>query len=214
MHASLLPQYRGAAPINWAVINGESASGISIIRMANEIDAGEIFEQEQVAIEPEWPAGDLSAALAPVGARLMVRVLSEVEFGAARTVEQDGSLATLAPKLTKNDGRVPWGKCAEDVHHHIRGMTPGPGAFTFGADGRTGKRLRLAVLKSVVAEGDDPPAEAGTVVRASDDGLIVACGEGHVVITEVKPAGKRAMSAAEFACGHMGDASMRFTSDE
>lgn len=214
VHASLLPRYRGAAPINWAILNGEDRTGVSIIRMGREIDAGEILEQESLPIEPDWTAGDLAGALSGIGARLMVRVLSEVEFNAANAVEQDGSLASFAPKLTKADGLIPWRKTARAVHNHIRGMTPWPGAFTFCADGRTGKRLRLAVLKSAVAEETGQSAEPGAVISVTDEGLVTACGEGSVLVTELRPAGRRGMSAAEFARGHMSDVPMRFTSDE
>jgi len=214
VHASLLPAYRGAAPVNWALINGEERTGVTIIRMSERIDAGGILGQQVVEVAPDWTAGELARVLAEVGARLMLHVLHQLERGTAHALEQDPSKVSQAPRLTKRDGLIPWRKRARDVHNHIRGMTPWPGAFTFPTEGRTGRALRLLVLESWVARETGTEDEPGTVLSIDETGLVVACGEGSVRIAQVKPAGGRAMSAAAFAHGRGVACGMRFTDHE
>ena len=214
VHASLLPAYRGAAPINRVLLAGEPRTGVTIIRMAERIDAGEVLAQEALDIAPDWTAGDLSAALAPLGAELMARTLRDVEAGRAAAVAQDRSKVSHARKLEKNDGLIPWAKSAREVHNHVRGMTPWPGAFTFVIDGRSGARLRVAVMKTAPAETGETGAAAGTVLSAGHGGIVVACGTGAVRLERVKPAGSREMSADEFARGHGISTGTRFASDE
>ena len=211
VHASLLPAYRGAAPINHAILRGEAQTGVTIIRMAERIDAGEVLAQQTLSIDPEWNAGDLTAALAPLGAQLMVRTLRDVESGCATAAPQDLSKVSQAPKLEKDDGLIAWSKSAREVHNHVRGMTPWPGAFTFVVDGRSGARRRVAVIKTAaMATVPASPTSPGTVASATRDGLAVACGSGSVRIERVKPAGSREMSADEFARGHGMKAGSRF----
>jgi methionyl-tRNA formyltransferase len=214
VHASLLPKYRGSAPINRALLKGEEESGVTVIRMNERIDAGEILAQEAVRIEDDWTAGELGEALSRVGAKLMVWTLAELEAGTARAVVQDPSEVSHAAMLKKEDGLIPWEKPAPEVRNHVRGMTPWPGAFTFLADERTGRRLRLTVLRSVVADEPEGCSEPGTVSRVDRRGVAVACGAGVLVLVEVKPAGGHAMSADDFARGHRVAAGMRFTDDE
>ncbi len=214
VHASLLPAYRGAAPINWALINGETETGVTIIRMNERIDAGEILAQEAVDVAPDWTAGDLARVLAPMGAKLMLHVLHQLEAGTPRVLQQDPSEVSKAARLTKRDGLIPWQKSARDVHNHIRGMTPWPGAFTFLAEGRAGKTVRLTVLRCAVAEGTGTRGDPGTVLSTDEAGLVVACGEGCLRITEIKPAGGRVMSAEAFARGHAVGPDRRFTNHE
>jgi methionyl-tRNA formyltransferase len=214
VHASLLPAWRGAAPINRAIVHGDETTGVSVIRMNERIDAGEVLGADAVRIEPDWTAGDLSAVLAGRGARLMVKVLDEVLRGVAQVAPQDDTKVSRAPRLEKRHGLVPWKKSARDVHNHIRGMNPWPGAFTFLPDGRTGKRLRVAVLKSAPCPDEDASGAPGEVLAAAGDCLRVACGHGAVDLCEVKPAGSRAMGAADFIHGHAIRPGMRFTNDE
>jgi len=224
VHASLLPKYRGSAPINWAILNGEEESGVTVIRMNERMDAGEILARKAVRIEEDWTAGDLGEALSRVGATLMVRTLAELEAGTARAIPQDPSKVSRAPMLRKEDGLIDWTKCARRVRNHVRGMTPWPGAFTFLADDRTARHLRLTVLRSVVAEdaGKEvsspssraPDPSSGTVLGVGRRGIAVSCGEGALVLVEVKPAGSRAMSADDFARGHRLAPGMRFTDHE
>lgn len=215
LHASLLPAYRGAAPINWAVINGERETGVTVMRMNERIDAGEMLAREAVAIEPAWTAGDLAGVLSGMGAGLMVRTLAEVESGTARPVSQDPSKVSRAPRLTKRDGLIPWRKSARDVHNHVRGMTPWPGAFSFLGDARAGRSVRLTALRScVAAEAGSEGGAAGEVLSVGKEGLLVCCGEGSVRIERLKPAGSREMSATEFASGHALVPGMGFTDHE
>ena len=214
VHASLLPAYRGAAPVNWALINGEERTGVTIIRMNERIDAGEILSQQVVEVAPDWTAGELARVLSEVGARLMLHVLHQLEAGTARALEQDPSKVSRAPRLTKRDGLIPWQKPAREVHNHIRGMTPWPGAFTFPTEGRMGRTLRLSVLKSSVARETGTEGEPGTVLSIDETGLLVACGVGSLRIVEVKPAGGRGMSAEAFARGHVVETGTRFTDHE
>jgi methionyl-tRNA formyltransferase len=203
VHASLLPAYRGAAPINHAILNGETRTGVTIIRMAERIDAGEVLAQQELAIDLDWNAGDLSDALSPIGAQLMVRSLAEVESGRAKGVPQGRKTHPTAPKLWKKDGEMWFQRGVPVEHNHVRGMTPWPGAFTFTRDGRTGRELRLVVLRtSVASDADAGSAAPGTVVASDHRGLVVACTPGCLRLERVKPAGSHEMSADEFARGH------------
>ncbi len=212
VHASLLPAYRGAAPINHAILRGEERTGITVMRMSERIDAGEILAQEAIAIHPNWTAGDLSDALAPVGAELIVRTLAEVEAGGAQAIAQDRSKVSKAPKLDKSDGLVPWQKSAREVHNHIRGMTPWPGAFSFFAPAGSGHLLRVSLVRAVSVQDSPAPQSPGAVMKVGHEGITVACGSGAVVIERVKPAGSREMSGDEFARGHGVKAGAAFTS--
>ena len=213
VHGSLLPSYRGAAPINWAIINGEEDSGVTIIRMAERIDAGEMLANASVNIEPDWTAGDLSEAMSRVGGALMVDVLEAVENGTARAAAQDVVKVTHARKLTKRDGLVPWRKPARDVHNHIRGMTPWPGAFSF-LTGRDCGPTRVVILKSRVAGPAGSFGRPGEILGCDAQGIAVACGDGSVLIEQVKPAGKRAMSADDCWRGRKEGTLTRFADHE
>ena len=213
VHASLLPAYRGAAPINRAILNGEETTGVTVIRMGERIDAGEVLARKSVPIAPDWTAGDLADVLARMGAEVCLDVLAQLEAGTVTATPQDASKVSRAPSLAKRDGLVPWEKSAREVHNHVRGMTPWPGAFTFLAAGRGGKAVRLTVLGCAVGEETGACGEPGTVL-AADAGLTVACGEGSVRIRTVKPSGGRAMPADAFARGHAVGAGTRFTNHE
>ena len=213
VHGSLLPAYRGAAPTNWVIINGEKETGITIIRMAEKIDAGEMLANRVVSIAPDWTAGDLSEKLSRVGAELMVDVLEQVAAGTDHTIRQDSTKVTHARKLTKNDGLIPWEKSATDVHNHIRGMTPWPGAFSFLTGDECGS-TRVVVLKTRVLESDGCAGAPGEIIGCDDAGMKVACVEGVLLIEQVKPAGKRAMSADDCWRGRKAGTSMRFENHE
>jgi methionyl-tRNA formyltransferase len=208
VHGSLLPKYRGAAPIAWAIYHGEPRTGVTIIRMSTRMDAGDILAQEGLDILPGETAGELEARLAPLGARLALAVIDQIEAGTARGVKQDPAQVTKAPKLTKEHGLIDWARTAEQVCNQVRAMQPWPTAYTFWH--RPGKPpVRLIVVKAVAlpgaGAGDQPP---GTVV--SGDELVVAAGEGLVKLVSVQPAGRRPMSAEEFLRGHRVTAGDRF----
>ncbi|MGO8703013.1 MAG: methionyl-tRNA formyltransferase [Candidatus Brocadiia bacterium] len=198
-HASLLPKYRGAAPIERAILCGESETGVTLQRMAPELDAGAILAQRALKIGDEETAGELSARLAALAAGMIAPLLDAVESGAAVEQPQDAARATEAPSLRKNDGLVPWRLDARGVCNFIRGMTPWPGAFTFHASGE--RRARLILLAARPA--DDPAAAAtpGQVLRA-DDQLIVGTGRGCVTVLRVQPEGRKPMDAAAYLRGH------------
>ena len=206
VHASLLPKYRGAAPIAWAIYHGEKQTGVTIIRMSIYLDAGEMLAQEAIDIGPEETAGELEARLAPLGAKLALQVIGQIEAGMAVGIKQDKSQATKAPKLTKDHGLIDWRRGPIDVCNHFRAMQPWPTAYTFVH--RQGQApLRVIVIKArkpvVCPSGPHHPSPGTPLTLEAKDGLCVATGaNGAIEIVEVQPAGKRRMTAAEFLRGH------------
>jgi methionyl-tRNA formyltransferase len=205
VHASLLPKYRGAAPVAWAIANGETRTGVTIIRMSVRLDAGDMLAQQAIDIGPDETAGEVEVRLAPLGARLALEVLDRMEAGTLPPgAKQDPAGVTKAPKLTKEHGLIDWSRPAVQVCRHVRAMQPWPTAYTFWH--RAGQApLRLIVCKAVArpragAEKDLTPGEV--VVPDTADRLAVAAGEGVVEVIELQPAGKRRMAAAEFLRGH------------
>jgi methionyl-tRNA formyltransferase len=202
VHASLLPKYRGAAPVAWAIYHGETRSGVTLIKMSVSLDAGDMLAQEAVDIGPEETAGELEARLAPLGARLAVEVIGRIEAGTARGRKQDPALVTKAPKLTKERGAIDWARPAATVCNHVRAMQPWPTAFTFWH--REGQPpLRLIVLRATPRPfRPDEQAPPGAVLTGGDpDRLHVAAGDGVVEVQELQPDGKRRMGAADFVRG-------------
>jgi methionyl-tRNA formyltransferase len=199
VHASLLPKYRGAAPIAWAIYHGEKQTGVTIIRMSVQLDAGDMLLQEAVDIGPDETAGELESRLAPVGARLAMQAVEQLVNGTANGVKQDKTQATKAPKLTKEDGLIDWTRPAHQVWNQIRAMQPWPTAYSYFH--RTGQSpIRIIVLHGrAVGGGTGAPGQ----VAVSPDELRVQTGEiMQFVIDELQPAGKRRMSATEFLRGH------------
>jgi methionyl-tRNA formyltransferase len=193
LHGSLLPKYRGAAPIQWAVANGESTTGVTTMRIDEGLDTGPMLLAEKVRIAPEETAVDLYESLADIGARLMVKTLHGLECGTVTPVEQDHAQATLAPILTREDGLIDFSRSAQNIYDRWRGFQPWPGAFTT----LRGKKL-IVHRMSVSAEGGIEP---GTL-RGRADAMLVGCGGGTaVVFDEVQMEGKRRMSASEFLRG-------------
>jgi methionyl-tRNA formyltransferase len=202
VHASLLPKYRGAAPVAWAIYHGETRTGVSIIRMSVHLDAGDVLAQESVTVGTEETAGELEARLADVGASLALETVMRITTGSpVPGVKQDKSLATKAPKLTKEHGRIDWNRTAVEVCNHVRAMQPWPTAYTFLH--RQGHRAaRVIINRAVVGLPQESPMSAGSIFEDSES-LRVAAGDGGVVeVRELQPAGKRRMAAAEFLRGH------------
>jgi methionyl-tRNA formyltransferase len=193
LHASLLPRWRGAAPINRAVMAGDAESGITVMKMDEGLDTGGMAMMERVAIGPDMTAGDLHDKLAVIGGDLMHRALGALERGLLQIVPQPEDGVTYAEKIDKNETRIDWGKPAAQVHNHIRGLSPFPGAW-FEMDGEKAP-VRVKVLRSTRGEGRGAP---GTLL---DDNLTIACGEGAVRILELQRAGKQPMKADEFLRG-------------
>jgi len=189
VHASLLPRWRGAAPINRAIMAGDTESGVMVMRMDEGLDTGPVALTDRVPITPDMTAGELHDALAPRGARLMLQALELLERGTLKTEPQAETGVTYAAKLDKQETRIDWAKPWQAVHNHCRGLSPAPGAWCE-LDGQ-----RLRVLRTTKAGGSGRP---GT---ALDDRLTIACGEGAIRILEAQLAGKKAMQAEEFLRG-------------
>lgn len=198
VHASLLPVLRGAAPINWAVARGHNETGVTVMRMVEEMDAGPVLAQARAPVGPEDTASDLSGRLSEMGARLLVETLAEMEAGRTREVEQDHAAATYAPKVDRSSARIDWTRDARSVADLVRGMDAVPGAWTLLA-GAPVKLFRPSLPGA--ARGATSP-RPGTVLSAGDGpGLVVATGAGAVGIGEVQPPGKRRMASAAWVRG-------------
>lgn len=194
VHASLLPRYRGAAPVHRAIINGETTTGVTIMRMVRALDAGPIIAVEPVAIGIDDTSVELENRLAHVGAGLLVRVIDDLAAKRAHETLQDDAVATYAPRLMKEDSHVDWARSARDIHNQIRGLHPWPHAVTFvGND-----RLILHRSREAAEIATKPP---GTLVAAAGDRLSVATGEGALDLLELQVEGKRPMHTREFLAG-------------
>ncbi|MCU6702706.1 methionyl-tRNA formyltransferase [Muriventricola aceti] len=197
VHSSLLPKYRGAAPINWAVIRGEKETGVTIMYMAGELDAGDIIAQETTHIDPEETVENVHDRLAGLGGRLLVQTVAELAAGTARRIPQDHSQATLAPMLSRELSPIDWSRSGWDIHNQIRGLVPWPATSTdiFSAE-------PVKVFKSTLLDqGTDK--QPGTVVAAGKEGIDVACGDGRLLrILELQAPGGKRMSAASYLAGH------------
>ncbi len=190
LHASLLPRWRGAAPIHRAVMAGDSETGVMVMKMEEGLDTGPIAMAERVPIGPDATTGDLHDALARLGADLMLRALAALEKGALQLTPQSATGATYANKIGKNETRVDWTKPWQEVHDHCRGLSPSPGAwFELAGTGR------VKVLRTTKGAGEGPPG------RVLDDKLTIACGTGALRLLELQRAGGKPMSADEFLHG-------------
>jgi methionyl-tRNA formyltransferase len=210
VHASLLPKYRGAAPIAWAIYHGETRTGVTIIRMSIRLDAGDILAQEAIDILPDETAGELEGRLGPLGARLAAETVDRIGAGPVTGTPQDKSQVTKAPKLTKENGLIDWNRSGCAVCNQIRAMAPWPTAYTFlHQEGQA--PLRLIVHKAAAIPPHDDALTSGAVVAADANVLRVAAGAATAVdLLELQPAGKRRMTAVEFLRGRRVQAGDRF----
>lgn len=206
LHASLLPKYRGAAPIPWAIYHGETETGVSVIHMTPEVDAGPVIAQARLAIDPEETAGELEVRLARLGAEILPPAIDLLLSGQARPIPQDPQLASRAPRLKKVHGLVDWSRPAFAIKNQVRAMSPWPRAYTFWLrDDRPPLRLilhRVAVLPKESLPGGADGIGPGIVLEAEKDKLVVAAGEGAVCLVELQPEGRNMMTAAEFLRGY------------
>jgi methionyl-tRNA formyltransferase len=200
VHASLLPKYRGAAPIAWAIVNGDTETGITLMKLDAGLDTGPTFARVVTPIEPEETAGELGARLARLGAEALSRWLPKYIAGECPLEPQDDAKKTLAPILVKDHGRIDWSRPARAVHDHVRGMSPWPGAFTI-ARGRMVKVHATRLLGDGAVFGIGGASPPGVVVLADKSRVLVACGDGFVEVAKVQPEGRRVMSASEWAMG-------------
>jgi methionyl-tRNA formyltransferase len=203
LHASLLPKYRGAAPINWALLSGETETGLTVIAMTDQIDAGDILGQRATPIEPDETAGQLFDRLSHLGARVVTEVVREIPLDEVERRRQNENQVTLAPRLKKSDGRIDWNRTAAQVHNHIRGMTPWPGAFAeLRLEGAKKPPLRIVITRTVLPQALAGKNEPGSILAGGPGGIDVATARGVVRVLELIPAGKRPMTAADFVNGH------------
>ncbi len=198
VHASLLPKYRGAAPINWAIINGETKTGISIITLAEKMDAGQILAQSQTNIAPDETAGRLHDRLAQIAAPLLLDTVDKIADNTATYTEQDHSKATLAPKLKKTDGYIDFNEPAQSLERKIRGFWPWPGASATYLSKKTNKSMRVNIAMAEAVEASNP---TGLSVGTLAENLNVTCGTDALKITKIKPAGSPLMDFKDFVNG-------------
>ncbi len=204
LHASLLPKYRGAAPINWALINGEKESGVTTFFLKQAVDTGNLILQERLPLHDDMTAGELHDILMILGADTVVRTVKLIAGGAVQPSAQDDTLATPAPKIFRDTCRIDWNRPARAVHNHIRGLSPYPSAWTM-HDGRQLKIHRTAILEEA------SECAPGRILRA-DTALHVQCARGTLAILEIQQEGKKVMSVVEFLRGYRGEALTEFLS--
>jgi methionyl-tRNA formyltransferase len=196
LHASLLPRHRGASCIQAAIDAGDRLTGITAMHMIGRLDAGDVIHAEAIAIDPEETGGTLHDRLAGLAPEVLRETLRQLADGSARRMVQDEALATYAPKLERDDGRIDWSQPAVAVARRIRAYDPWPGTFTWVNEGGTNKRMKI-FPPVAVAEERLPPRE----VRAGEGKLWIGCGTGALVVHEVQPDGSRRMSVKDYLCG-------------
>ena len=204
VHTSLLPKYRGAAPIQWAIAQGDAETGVTIMKMDPGLDTGEIVAQRRTAIQPADDSATLHARLARLGAELLLATIPDYTAGKIQPQPQPAEGVSHAPKIKKEDGRIDWSLPAQTIVNRLRAFTPWPGAFTFW----DGKLLKIWKIRfaEVIGREETPPAgfvlKPGTILSADKSGILVTCGKDVVFVAELQLEGGRRMSAAEFLAGH------------
>ncbi|MEE4242015.1 MAG: methionyl-tRNA formyltransferase, partial [Desulfopila sp.] len=204
IHGSLLPRHRGAAPVQWAILEGDRQTGITIMQMDEGMDTGDILLSAAIDIPKKETAGSLFKRLADLGAATLQTALIKLAQGELAPTKQDNSLATKAPPLQKEMGNIDWNLPAEKLDCLIRGLDPWPSAYTF----LDGMRYRLFSPEVVHKDGDEP---AGTILSATQNGIVVATGNQSLLVAELQPEGKKRLTAASFLCGHSFPSGGRFT---
>jgi len=195
VHASILPKYRGAAPVQWAVIHGEPETGVAIMQLDEGMDTGPVLLERKITIDPHETSGELLARLAPIGAAALLDALAAIADGSSRAIAQDHAAATHAPMLEKTDGLVDFAQPAQAVAARIRGVDPWPGAQAL-------HRAQIVKLFRATSESRPPGTEApGTVIAIDDAGLHVVCATDVVVIKEIQAPGRKRLTVAQFAAG-------------
>jgi len=198
VHASLLPKYRGAAPINWVIVNGERQTGISIITLVEKMDAGDILAQQECEIGPDETAGQLHDRLAQMAAPLLLKTVDKIEDGSVVYTRQDHSKATLAPRLKKSDAFLDFGEPAESLRRKILGFWPWPGASAVYVSQKSGKSQQVIIAEAKVMQSLNPTSLA---VGTLDEDLNIICGRDALKITRIKPAGGSLMDFRDFVNG-------------
>jgi methionyl-tRNA formyltransferase len=198
VHASLLPRYRGAAPINWAIICGEKITGITIIRMTEKMDAGPIIAQERIDIQEDDTAITLEDKLSKAAAGLLIKTVISIKNNSYKSTPQDESKLSFAPKLKKEDGLINWNKSACEICNLVRGCMPWPGAFTY----YKGKLLKIYKAKVIPLSGCSVSPLAGKIAGVSKEGIVINTEKDNLMIQELQIEGKRRMTVEEFIAGH------------
>lgn len=196
VHASLLPKYRGAAPIQWSIINGESVTGVTTMWMDEGLDTGDIFLQEQIAIKNDWTSEDLSRELSYLGGNLLLKTLSCIKSGNLIRKPQNHEESTYAPMLKKEDGKINWLKNTNEIYNLIRGTYPWPGSYTI----RNGREIKIWKAKPYSAGIKSHPGRFMGLVK--NEGFLVGTGDGSILILELQEAGKKRLKATEYLVGH------------
>lgn len=204
VHGSLLPKHRGAAPIQWAVLQGDRKAGVTVMQMDEGMDTGDMLLPSAIQVEEDETAGSLFTKLSLLGAETLIQALDLHQQGKLPAIPQDHDQATKAPPLKKEQGLLDWSKPAEELHRQIRGFDPWPSAYTF----LDGKRFRLFSPKVVHKTGDKAP---GTVLLANEEGLLICTGKDSLLIRELQPEGKKRMTVDSFLCGCKLSPSAQFT---
>lgn len=197
-HASLLPKYRGASPVNWAIINGDTITGVTIIKMSKDLDAGSIITSSIIEIKDSDTCVTLGNRLSLLAADLLSESLRCIENNDCRFTEQDNSKVSFAPKLKKEDGLIDWNKSAVDINNLIKGCLGWPDAFTY----YKGKLLKIHRTSIMLSSADAELSPAGRIIKVSKEGLVVACGKDNLLIEELQLEGKKKMSWQQFFSGH------------
>jgi methionyl-tRNA formyltransferase len=203
VHASLLPRYRGAAPIQRAVMEGEPLTGITIMQMDQGMDTGDILLQRALGIDIDETAGDLHDEMAALGGTLLLETLEMLRQNRLAPIPQDESRATYAPKLRKEEGEVDWSQSARRVHNLVRGLHPWPGAYMFWRPLPEAEALRLNLFPGRVGDALEEPAAPGTILGLRGEHLAIACADREYLVPRVQPQGRQAMDAAAFHNGYL-----------
>jgi len=197
VHSSLLPKYRGSAPIHWAVVNGDKETGVTIMDVVAELDGGDILAQVSTPIAPDETVETVHDRLAALGGELLVKAVAQIGDGTVKRVPQDPAQVTYAPMLSRALSPIDWTQSARAIHNKVRGLNPWPATSTDVISGDTVKIYRSAVLDKTVS------AQPGTIVAAGKEGIDIACGDGQVLrVLELQPPGSRRMAAADYLRGH------------
>lgn len=197
LHASLLPRYRGAAPINWALVHGEKQTGISLMQMDEGCDTGPVYSMHSIDVGPDETAGELAERLAALAAEVVRGDLRRAVTGELQARDQDDAASSQAPLIRKEDGLVDWTRPSNQVHDHVRGMTPWPGAHSFiGAK-------RFKILRTALGETSGQQGQPGTVLTVAPAGAEIACGSGSVFLRRGQLEGRKALDAAQLAAGRV-----------
>jgi methionyl-tRNA formyltransferase len=208
VHASLLPRWRGAAPIQWSILNGDQETGVSIMQMEAGLDSGPVYHQAAVTIGAEETGGELTHRLAQIGAAALIETVTSFNKGAVRPVPQDNSLATHAPKIGRSHCHITWSEGADSCARRIRAFDPEPGAWTT-LEGQEIKLFSARIHQHLELASSDNGKDPGTVLR-SGDRLSISTGHGTLIVREVQPSGKRRMPVADWVRGRPVPAGQRF----